>query len=328
MAALAVITAFAAPAHAQDALLPENVLLDTRSRDAGDTTIPVSSVAALTAGREYLITVAGTYSLVRAERWGKPLVCGIPEDRPMIPSPSVPNGLVGYDAEVAFARTYDLLRCPTHPVGHRRIEIDLGSGFADRIAEGGPYTAPREDHTYTYRVTGQGQKVRFLMVDTPASDNYGILNFRIAPATTEPGPPGPPGAPGLNGTPGLNGQPGTPAGAVGGVQTAGGTSGVGSSGDTTTTRTCRSRRAFPIRLRIPEGARPVRASVSVNGKLFKTIRGRRIASTVNLRGLPAGRFTVRIEVRTADGRRLRGARIYRTCVPTSQSTKTPINLGI
>jgi len=58
MAALAVITAFAAPAHAQDALLPENVLLDTRSRDAGDTTIPVSSVAALTAGREYLITVA------------------------------------------------------------------------------------------------------------------------------------------------------------------------------------------------------------------------------------------------------------------------------
>jgi hypothetical protein len=47
----------------------------------------------------------------------------------------------------------------------------------------------------------------------------------------------------------------------------------------------------------------------------KSFRGRRHAAVVDLRGLPKGRFTVRIVVTGTDGRVLRGSRRYRTCTP-------------
>jgi hypothetical protein len=41
----------------------------------------------------------------------------------------------------------------------------------------------------------------------------------------------------------------------------------------------------------------------------------RFTATVDLRGLPKGRFTVTIRITTAGGRRITGARKYRTCAP-------------
>ena len=38
-------------------------------------------------------------------------------------------------------------------------------------------------------------------------------------------------------------------------------------------------------------------------------------SQVDLRGFPKGRFVVKIEVKTTDGRTLKGDRAYRTCTP-------------
>ena len=81
------------------------------------------------------------------------------------------------------------------------------------------------------------------------------------------------------------------------------------------TRRCVSRRKFRIRLRHPPGARVKSAVVRVNGKRVATRRGRRITAPVNLRGLPKGRFTVRITVKLADGRTVNGTRRYRTCTP-------------
>ncbi len=79
------------------------------------------------------------------------------------------------------------------------------------------------------------------------------------------------------------------------------------------TRRCVSRRKFRIRLRHPRGARVKSAVVRVNGKRVATRRGRRVTAPVNLRGLPKGRFAVRITVKLADGRTVNGTRRYRTC---------------
>ena len=80
-------------------------------------------------------------------------------------------------------------------------------------------------------------------------------------------------------------------------------------------RRCVSRRNFAIRVRRPRGTRLRSARVYVNGKRVRTLRGRRIHARVNLRGLPRGTFTVKIQAITRGGRRLTELRRYRTCVP-------------
>jgi glycosyl hydrolase family 36/glycosyl transferase family 36 len=81
--------------------------------------------------------------------------------------------------------------------------------------------------------------------------------------------------------------------------------------------TCASRRRFAIRLRGPRGERLRAARVVVAGKLVK-VRGRRydLRATVDLRGRPKERTTVRIAGRTRAGRRVTAVRRYRLCVPS------------
>ncbi len=81
------------------------------------------------------------------------------------------------------------------------------------------------------------------------------------------------------------------------------------------TKRCVSRRRFRIRLVEPTGDRIASARVLVNGKLVKTVRGARLTAPVDLRSLPKGRFSVRIEVVTKSGRKVSGTRRYRTCTP-------------
>ena len=80
-------------------------------------------------------------------------------------------------------------------------------------------------------------------------------------------------------------------------------------------RRCISRRNFRIRIRKIRGVTIIAASVKVNGRTVRTLRGRRITAPVDLRGLPKGRYTVEIRVFTSDGRLITGKRRYRTCVP-------------
>ena len=82
-------------------------------------------------------------------------------------------------------------------------------------------------------------------------------------------------------------------------------------------RRCRSRRRFRIRLREPRRGRLVSARVFVNGKRVNVVRARRrLVATVDLRGLPDGRYRVRIVAVTSTGRRVVRIRRYRTCTPT------------
>ena len=75
-------------------------------------------------------------------------------------------------------------------------------------------------------------------------------------------------------------------------------------------RACTSRRRFTIRL--PRSLRS--AVVTVAGRRIATLRGKRLRARVSLRGLPRGRYQVRISGRTRTGRRTLTVRTYRTCV--------------
>jgi hypothetical protein len=127
-----------------------------------------------------------------------------------------------------------------------------------------------------------------------------------------PPPPPPPQQPVIPpGVPPPPPPPPPPPQAVQGVATQ--TVGIQVIGSLPSSRKCLSRRSFGIRLRSPKGETLVEGRVFVNGKQVKVVRGDRLRSTVNLRGLPKGRYIVRITVKTKSGKRYTGTRRYRTC---------------
>jgi hypothetical protein len=77
---------------------------------------------------------------------------------------------------------------------------------------------------------------------------------------------------------------------------------------------CRSRRSFKIRLKEPPGDALLTATVFVNGKQLGAVRrGKRLTAPINLKGLPKGRYSVRIVATTVLGNTISGKRKYRTC---------------
>jgi predicted esterase len=81
------------------------------------------------------------------------------------------------------------------------------------------------------------------------------------------------------------------------------------------TRVCASRRGFVIHLpRRVHGRRVLRATVRVGTAKARTVRGKRLALRISLRGRPKQRVRVRIVSRLAGGRRAVTTRTYRTCV--------------
>jgi len=79
-------------------------------------------------------------------------------------------------------------------------------------------------------------------------------------------------------------------------------------------RSCRSRRAFRIHINPPRGMRFTKVTVKLNSRTIRLVRGRNIHADVSLRGLPRGRFTLRVAARTASGRTIQRDRHYVTCV--------------
>jgi hypothetical protein len=79
---------------------------------------------------------------------------------------------------------------------------------------------------------------------------------------------------------------------------------------------CRSRRSFKIRLKEPPGDALKSATITIaaKGKQLRAIRrDNRFTAPINLKGLPKGRYTVRIVATTVLGRTITGTRKYRTC---------------
>lgn len=88
---------------------------------------------------------------------------------------------------------------------------------------------------------------------------------------------------------------------------------------------CMSRRAFKIRLKEPPGDALVTALVFVNGRRVATRSGKRVTATVSLKGLPKGRYTVRIVATTVLGKTIKGTRRYKTCTKRQRNrSRSPI----
>jgi hypothetical protein len=82
--------------------------------------------------------------------------------------------------------------------------------------------------------------------------------------------------------------------------------------ETPSNRRCVSRRFFRIKLR--RRFQPSIVAVTVRLRnVTRVLRRRPWGTIVDLRGLPKGRFTVRITALTRSGRTIRGTRKYRTC---------------
>ena len=84
---------------------------------------------------------------------------------------------------------------------------------------------------------------------------------------------------------------------------------------------CASRRNFRIRVKSKRKDPVVRATVHVNGKRVKVLRGKRLTAPVKLTGLPKGRFTVKVVATTRSGKRQVDERQYRTCTKKRAAKK-------
>ncbi len=76
---------------------------------------------------------------------------------------------------------------------------------------------------------------------------------------------------------------------------------------------CASLRDITIHIQNVKQFGIVSAVVSIDGKDRRTLTGKHLSTGINLRGLPAGTFTVEIVARTRSGHTLHGKRVYHTC---------------
>jgi hypothetical protein len=78
---------------------------------------------------------------------------------------------------------------------------------------------------------------------------------------------------------------------------------------------CVSKRKITFHLAAPAGKLFKKVTVKLGSKTFKTLKGKSIKSTVSLKGLPRGRFTLTIVGTLNTGKTIKQTRHYVTCVP-------------
>ncbi|HMJ35530.1 MAG TPA: hypothetical protein VK501_16600 [Baekduia sp.] len=81
---------------------------------------------------------------------------------------------------------------------------------------------------------------------------------------------------------------------------------------TGSTKTCSSRRTLTLRLAAPAGTKITKVVVKVAGKA-KTYKGKDVKPKVDLRGLPKGKYSVKVSITLADGRTATLTKAYKTC---------------
>jgi hypothetical protein len=297
-----------------------DVDLNTNSTRAG----AVRSATVLAAGQRYVVAVVGTGSIWGVSQWSnRGATCGGPEERPLIASPGVENGPVGWDAETVFAVPPGVSffpRCsaanipfhvPTQSGGG--FKMDIGDGFKHREPLGGERSVPRADHRYVYEIDGRGQAAALAFLDESEQrrpDDYGIIRVTIWTDAE---------------CAAINCRAGTDRASDNVAPVPGARlPGAANASDITlpSSRSCASRRRFDVQLRQRRGVRFVRATVALNGKVVKTVRRGSIRAKIDLRGLPRGAFTVVIRATTSRGQLLTSRRKYRTCAKKSESKRS------
>jgi hypothetical protein len=300
-ATVACLALSSAPARAE-----QKLLLDSAGRD-------VKTAQPLTAGASYIVRVTGTASIWRIGQWSQPgTFCGVAEAGPMFGSPATARtGPVGWDAETIFAvppkvdfRGFTCVpaQIPFHSLRQSPggVAFDTGAGFTHLEPIGGPFEVPRADHTYHYRITGTGALLAVTFGDQPRGDNYGAFDVTVfteaecAAASCIAGAAAQPPARASSQ------EPLRPA--AGGVLS------------TSTTKRCASRRVIRIHLRAPRGVKLRSAVVKYRSRTVR-LKGRKLRTWVDLRGVPKGRFTVKITITSTRGQVFRTTRRFKTCTP-------------
>jgi hypothetical protein len=128
----------------------------------------------------------------------------------------------------------------------------------------------------------------------------------VLPSPTQTSDPAPAPVPG--GTPGPL-PPAPPA--AGGVEPAG--EALADAIGLPPAKSCVKRRRLRLRLKTPDRARVVSATIAINRKVKKRVSGAKARRPVKLRRLPKRRFTLGITVRAANGRTYTATRSYRAC---------------
>jgi hypothetical protein len=299
-----VLAVIAMLATAASASADEAMTLDLRQSTQPGGAGPVTTAAPLAAGQPYIVTVSGTASIWPIDRWSAGPICGAAERAPMFPTPGVANGPTGLDAETVFAvppgAPFPGFPCgpstiPFHVFLHQPVGLQMngGGGFIYVVPVGGPYGAPRPDHTYTYAITGAGAPLSIRFADEPVGDNYGLLRIAVRPRQP------------CDDT-GTCAAPSAPAIDVAGLA-------VGLPG----ARTCLSRRRFAVHFRSPRGVRIVSARLELAGRRFVAHKGKGgvLRATVDLRRLPKGVYKLTLRAKTNRGQSIASSRRYRTCAP-------------
>jgi hypothetical protein len=164
----------------------ESFLLNSYSPDDDGTAGPVSSDTVLKKGVPYSLQVDGSYSWWKPEAWQE--VTGETEE-PQHPSLDTANGLVGMDITSLFALPTSYYSS-YHPgstlpifrdVSYLQISLDGGNNWFR------PQTVERQyqaDHTYTFRIVGEGHPLQVQIGDSVTSDNYGQFRLQLHPTLT------------------------------------------------------------------------------------------------------------------------------------------------
>jgi hypothetical protein len=100
----------------------------------------------------------------------------------------------------------------------------------------------------------------------------------------------------------------------GGTSTTNNQQGAGNSQVVGLPSQCKSRRKFTINVKRPKGKKIEKVRVKLNDREFKVIKGKNVKAEIDLSGLPRGRFTLQVVVKTTDGKTYTSTRRYTTCV--------------
>ncbi len=161
----------------------ERLMLDTNERRADGAAGPIRTERRLQRRARYLVTVKGTFSFYPQPMWATPpsgkFVCGTPEPRPMFTSSGQPAGPVGFVAETMFALPARPPHCDRLQLPRSWKNFQMAAGRRFTHPGSGRRTRPNRAHRYRYRVQGLGRRLRFRLVDSHASDNYGQLQIQV-----------------------------------------------------------------------------------------------------------------------------------------------------
>ena len=140
---------------------------------------PVYSSRPLEERQNYVIHVAGTFSVWSPGAWDTSMGWGEPEEAPMFPSPGRSNGRTGIDPFYLFAHFREYTSNQnSSPIRSNKFQISLDGGLT-WFNPDPPNLVYQEDHHYEFEVTGEGVAAGFRRLDDPTYDNYVMLEIRL-----------------------------------------------------------------------------------------------------------------------------------------------------